>query len=253
MTAGTTHQPHWESSGSCSTALEETPTSAANRGHRHSRATLPLLILALMLFTTPGTAQANPVVLTLHGGGYVLGSTDGMKVTNASFEALGYKAVSIDYTRGNIGAGWGDVKAAAQSYGPRRHVFAFGTSAGGGYAAKLAERGMVNAAFGSSPLVDLTGKWAASGVYFRCTTGHCQRRFSPALRSPMSPYRALVPLEDSVVDPADAIGWAAREMNVTATTYDGEHCSPTSAGYSRDVGDASDWFERKAPRRHAPR
>lgn len=215
---------------------------------RHPRWTLLLLVLAFLPWATPGAARATPVVLTMHGGGYVLGSADEMKATDALFERLGYRAVSIDYTRGNISAGWRDVKAAAGSYGPRRRVYAFGVSAGGGYAAKLAERGMVDAAFGSSPLVDLTGKWAPIGAYFRCTTRHCRRRFSPALRNPRNPFRALIPLEDSYVDPADALGWAGREARVTATTYHGEHTMPTPAGHSSDVGDAADWFERRAGR-----
>ncbi len=255
MTADNTQQPRRKPSGSCSGSLEGTPRSAANQGHRYSRAALPILILALgiMLFATPGTAQANPVVLTIHGGGYIIGNAGNMAKTDAQFEALGYKAVSVDYTLSNIGAGWRDVKAVAESYGPRRHVFAIGTSAGGGYAAKLAERGMVDAAYGFSPLVDLTGeKWAAfGGVHFRCRTDHCQQRFSPVERRPLSPFRALVPLQDSIVDPADAIGWADRQMKVTAMTYDGDHCYPTAAGYISDVRDASDWFEREAPPRHA--
>lgn len=204
-----------------------------------------LLTLALMLFAMSGTALAKPVVLTIHGGGYVLGGADQMEPTNDLFAALGYEALSIDYTLGNIGAGWRDVRAVAKSYPPRRRIFAFGVSAGGGYAAKLAERGLVDAGYGYSPLVDLTGKWAAAGAYFRCTTDYCQQRFSPVLRSPLSPFRALIPLEDSCVDPGDALGWAVREMKVTAVTYHGEHCSPTSAGYGGDVGAASDWFERK--------
>ena len=173
-------------------------------------------------------------MLTLHPGGYFLYDASMMAAVDASFEGQGFKAVAVDYTKGDIEAGWRDVKAAARNY-PGRRVYAYGESAGGGFAAMLAAKGLVDGAVALSPLIDLRPWGRDYGDRFRCTTRRCWHRYSPSRMPARAPVLEYVPLDDEYVDPAAALVWARKEPLVTAESWRGPHMWRSPHGREADL------------------
>lgn len=209
-----------------------------------------MLLVCVLLFlaiaftaAAPARADARPVVLTLHPGGYYLYDATMMTAVDTSFEAQGFKAVAVDYTTGDIKAGWRDVKAAARSY-PRRRVYAYGESAGGGFAAMLAGKGLVDGAVVLSPLIDLRAWGRTYGDRFRCTTRNCWHRFSPSRMAARVPVREYVPTDDAFVDPSAALTWARRQPLVTAESWPGWHMCPSPKGREADLRRAGRFLSR---------
>lgn len=208
-------------------------------GHPSTRSIglgLLLVSIAAMLTLAAPAAARKPVVLTIHGGGYYGLDASTMASVDQAFEAQGFRARPVDYTIGDIRAGWRDVRRAAAVYGPRRRVYAYGESAGGGLAGMLAtKRGLIDGAVIHSPLVDLRPWGRQYGDRFSCTTKRCWLRFSPGKRRARAPVLAFVPEDDTLVDPAGALAWADRERRVRAVSWPGWHMFPSPRGRDADL------------------
>lgn len=204
---------------------------------------LLLLLTVFVAVAVPARADAKPVVLTLHPGGYYLYDASMMAAVDASFEAQGFKAVAVDYTKGDIEAGWRDVKAAAGDY-PRRRVYAYGESAGGGFAAMLAAKGLIDGAVVLSPLIDLRPWGRDYGDRFNCTTRTCWQRYSPSRMPARAPVLEYVPTDDAFVDPSAALVWARRQPLVTAESWPGWHMCPSPKGREADLRRAGRFLSR---------
>lgn len=203
-----------------------------------------MLLAAGVAFAGPGHVERKPVVLTLHPGGYYLYDASMMATVDAAFEEQGFKAVAVDYTIGDIHAGWKDVKAAAKSF-PRRRVYAYGESAGGGFAALLAAKGLVDGAVAHSPLVDLRPWGRIYGDRFRCTTRSCWNRYSPSRMSAKAPTLEFVPTDDTVVSPFAALRWARKQPLVRADRWPGWHMAPSPRGRAADLRRAGRFLLRQ--------
>lgn len=204
---------------------------------------MALLAFGLLLSAAPAAA-AKPVVLTIHGGGYYLYDAASMRTQVASFRAQGFKVESVEYRLGNIRAGWRDVRAAVRRY-PRRHVYVYGESAGGGYAGLLATTKSIDGAALQSPLVDLRPYWGPErGSLFSCTAPRCWSRFSAVRRRAKRPVLAFVPLADSIASPVSTLRWAKRNRSVHAIVYAGYHGMPSPRGLESDLRRAGRFFWR---------
>ena len=200
-----------------------------------------LLALAAAVSVAAPGSDDRPVVLTLHPGGYYLYDSSAMRGVDAAFEAQGFDAVAVNYTTGDIEAGWKDVKEVARTI-TDRPIYAYGESAGGGYAGMLAVKGLVDGAVLLSPLADLTDWGQEKGERFQCTTSECWDEFSPALRPARAPVLQFLPTDDDVVDPAAALDWAERDPLVEAETWPGFHLAPSPQGRPADLQRAGEFF-----------
>ena len=197
-------------------------------------------MLALSL-TVPARAEAKPVVLLIHGGGYYL-DYGIIHPAATVFEAHGLQPVLVDYAIGDIAQARRDVRAAAGRF-PDRTVFAYGESAGGGLAAMLAQSDLIDAAALHSPLADLTEeRWAGLGREFGCWWEECLRRFSPALSDARQPTLAMVPEQDQAVDPRRVLDWAANDPLVRSISYPGGHLEASPLGSVGDLERFADFF-----------
>lgn len=201
------------------------------------------LLAAVAALLPAAAAEARPVVLTIHSGGFFKGDASMMDSVNDAFEAQGFRARAVEYTIGDIRAGWRDVKRAARAFPPRRRVYAYGESAGGGFSALLAtRRGLIDGAVVHSPVIDLRAWGGQYGDRFRCTTERCWTRFSPGERRARAPVLEFLPEQDTLVDPADGLDWAERERRVRALTWPGEHLFPSRRGREADLRRAGHFF-----------
>ena len=122
-----------------------------------------VLVLALAL---PGSAQAedlycgNPnskrAVILIHGGSFGLGGPYLTEDSCRKFASAGYYVINSDYPLGDLLGAERHLRVqAAKARRNHRKVFAYGESAGGGLAALLSARSLVDAAFAWAPVSDL--------------------------------------------------------------------------------------------------
>jgi hypothetical protein len=102
-------------------------------------------------------------ILMFHAGGFISGSGQDMTNECHAFARNGYLTVGVDYSRRYFPA-VNDASARVRSYRhgadtAHRPLFAYGLSAGAAFAALLAERGEVDAAFTGSGVYDVAA-WA---------------------------------------------------------------------------------------------
>jgi acetyl esterase/lipase len=108
--------------------------------------------------------QGEPVatVLLFHPGGFVGGRAEDLRPECDAFAHDGYRAVSVEYSY-EFGQALKDVAERARRYGKQdTPLFAYGLSSGGTYAAMLAERGDVDAAFSYGGVYDIAA-WVGRG------------------------------------------------------------------------------------------
>lgn len=220
------------------------PAPEAGPPGRRMRRLLLAALAATLLAAAPAGA-AKPVVLTIHGGGYYMYDAASMATQVASFRAQGFKVESVEYRLGNIRAGWRDVRAAVRRY-PRRHVYAYGESAGAGYAGLLATTGLIDGAVLQSPLIDLRPYWGPErGHLFSCTRRACWDRFSAVEKRALQPILMFVPLDDPFASSASSLRWERRNPSVRAISYHGWHGMPSPKGMAADLRRAGRYFWRK--------
>lgn len=213
-------------------------------GSRQALFAAAAALLVSAVAAAPAVA-AKPVVLTIHGGGYYMYDAASMATQVASFRAQGFKVESVEYRLGNIRAGWRDVRAAVRRY-PRRHVYAYGESAGAGYAGLLATTGLIDGAVLQSPLIDLRPYWGPErGHLFACTRTACWDRFSAVEKRAMQPVLMFVPLDDPFASSASSLRWERRNPGVRAISYHGWHGMPSPKGMAADLRRAGRYLWRK--------
>lgn len=200
---------------------------------------------SLALASPPSAAAARPVVLVVHGGGFVSGEAETMKRITTVFRAEGFRSAAVRYTLGDIRAAHRDLRAAVDRFPRRRDVFLYGESAGGTLAALLAGGRRVDGVAAHSPLVDLTGdELERHGWDIRCSSS-CLGNYSPALRPVRQPVFAFVPTDDQVLDPGPSLDWLESERKVRGRSYPGLHMQPSPLGWYGDLHRAARFFERR--------
>lgn len=184
-----------------------------------------LALLATLVLTSP--AQAKPVVLMFHGGGFVEGRASIPDAERAARQA-GFRPVEIDYTLGHLPSAVRDARRAAKRRNGR--AFAYGESAGGTLAALVAQAGLVRRAVAFMPAVDLVGTFAnplmADYADRLNATPDQLHRWSPIHRRTRNPILAQIAVDDLLVDPAVSLGWAERARRVRAQQVPGNHIYP---------------------------
>jgi hypothetical protein len=108
--------------------------------------------LLTLAFST--AAQAKPVPLLFHAGGFCWGDGQQMRQA-AAYAKPRFQPDKVDYPlcKPDLGAETRYAVAEIKRF-PHRKVYAYGESAGGSIAARLAELGLVEAAAVQAPVAD---------------------------------------------------------------------------------------------------
>ena len=213
-------------------ALHDLPTLRARRGETHAAAARPVGAKAP---AGAGRSEARPmkrkpVALLFHGGGFVAGEAS-IPDAEAAARAQGFKPVSVDYELGNLRQAWRDASRAAGAYGPERQVVAYGESAGGALAARLAQKGRVSTATAYMPPTDLSNVANPTLTAMIQSLGASPmmiRRMSVARHRTRNPVLAQVARDDVLIAPAQTQAWAKGDPLVRAQMVEGTHIYPTT-------------------------
>ncbi len=176
------------------------------------------LIAALIggvLFAVPAQvagAASAPLIITIHGGGFKAGAPEDMMPIVKALRAQGAPVVSLRYRLGSPA-----VAVASARYQvlklhhrlPHRRLFAWGGSAGGTIALRLAADGLVDRAVAASPVTDLTALvfgqqpsvfWPGTTSDNRVASPHC----------PHAPTLMLHAKDDTVIPISESRQYALR-------------------------------------------
>lgn len=108
-----------------------------------------------------GPKQAKKAVIVIHGGGYLIGSTKETEDSARAFARAGYRAINLEYPRGDLLATnlilEQAIKKAKRNY---KYVYVYGESAGGGLAALATARSLADGGYAWAPVSDLI-RWKA--------------------------------------------------------------------------------------------
>ena len=131
------------------------------------------LLLVVLALPAAASAKDRPLVMLVHGGGFVSGAPQDLERQAAAMRRVAPRAKvrSVAYTLGTPTRAYEDVRAIARRHdGP---VAAFGVSAGGYLAARLAAEGEVTAAVSVGGLYDLPAyaRHVRMGVWGRAILG----------------------------------------------------------------------------------
>lgn len=176
-----------------------------------------LAILAALVF--PATAGAKPVLLLLHPGGFLSGSTATMD-SAASYAKPNFQPVEVDYPTDHFPRILRYSRDVAQSY-PGRKVLAYGESAGGSIAARLAELGLVRRAAVQAPVADVPTFIKPYADYYHEDWSKPAAWLSPDRHASERSVRAWIPRHDQLSP--DTWAWARRDPLVSGQSIPGKH------------------------------
>jgi acetyl esterase/lipase len=170
------------------------------------------VLLAALVFAP--MAQAKPVVLTFHAGGFLLGSPELVQPAVDHAERKGAKVVNVRYTLGDPNRALKEAASLAKRF-PKRRTFAYGESAGGALVGRLAQKGLVKRAATYSPLADVTT--FANGLF--ADAG----RVKLIGRRSRAPILAMVAEQEDPAYARDIRKWARSDRKVKLREIPGQH------------------------------
>ena len=187
----------------------------------------------------------KPVMLLYHPGGFVFGDPSSMTAAKRRARKAGFAARAVDYGSGRMPLGRQTKRAfkeAKRLNRKGREVYAYGESAGGLIASRLAQKGLAKGAAVQAPvanlpkfLEDLPGLGGTLGV----PTRKSQQKYSPSKYRSRSKILAYAPREDSL-SPATQ-KWAKRDPRVKVKRTSGGHL----ANRDQTMNTAMRWLARQ--------
>ena len=216
-----------------------------------------LWVLAVLLLAAPATTYAapakRPLLLLFHPGGFVSGDPSLIKDAAPFAKRVGLKPRLVDYLaagRGIPAQERGAFQLASKLDRSGREVYAYGESAGGLLAARLAQKGLVRAAAVNAPVSSLPA-WLRSLGDARYQQGvaealgvptlSAQRKFSPSKQRTRQPILALTPAEDPLSP--GTVRWARRDLGVQARNIPGGHLETAYA--TQAMSKAMRWLAKQ--------
>lgn len=185
------------------------------------------------------SGEAKPVLLLFHGGGFLFGSSELMAEEARLARRYGFEAVAVTYPLNDPEAALRVARKQAQKYPRAREVYAYGESAGGALAGRLAQarRLGVDGAALYSPLVD--------------TTTFQDGLFADAERLPLwgrsvrGPTLALVAEQEDPPYARDIRRWARSDRRVRLSEVPGDHLG-SGGEHAANAQRAIEFLDRKA-------
>jgi hypothetical protein len=237
-------------------------------GGRHNRlrpalVCLLLLVAAWAWFADPAPSRAAkpakpakpPVLLLFHCGGFVWPCPSPcMPYAQAAGFFYGFEPRVVDYPLWSVPEA---MRAAVAAVPPHRPAYAYGESAGGLLAARLAQRGSVRAAAVQSPVANLpffiglvqsglvqSGSPFSISTLLDVPTLAEQRCYSPVHNRTRNPVFATAAMEDTLTPPT--LRWARKARRVLAVTVPGDHLGSTGLLYPSRVQFLLGWLACRA-------
>jgi alpha-beta hydrolase superfamily lysophospholipase len=172
-------------------------------------------------------------VLLFHPGAFFLPcGTPCMPDATAVAQSYGFRPRVIDYPPWNVPGAMRAATAAVPGHGPS---YAFGESAGGLLAIRLAQTGRINATAAESPIASLPvflsflwqGPSSPIPAMLRVPTLRSQRLYSPASHSSRRPVFVTAAAQDALTP--STLAWAGNSNHdrVSAQTVPGDHLDST--------------------------
>ena len=192
-----------------------------------------LLLLAAWACLDAGAGRAAspgrrpPVLLMFHCGGFFFDcTTPCLPYAQSVASSYGFQPRVIDYPLGSVPAA---MRSAIAAVPARRWAYAYGESAGGLLAARLAQRGSVRAAAIQSPVSNLPFYLALAqpgfplvpAEVFGVPTLREQRCYSPLHHRTIRPILATAAEEDVLSPPT--LRWARKATRVFGISVPGPH------------------------------
>lgn len=203
-----------------------------------------LLAAALPFVSIAGTAEAaepRPVLLLIHGGGFVEGAPSAMDYAAAIVAEKGeFATLQPAYPLNDLAGAFERLRGIALDLEDQgREVYAYGDSAGGAVAVWLASHGYVAAAAAKAPPTALVGWRSATARHYATAargdrrswrhlraTPRVRRTYSTAFRRSERPVRIFQSCGDVVVPCSVNVGFARRDPRVTLREIWGRHKDP---------------------------
>jgi acetyl esterase/lipase len=240
-------------------AVTQSCTNAASSPHGVVNAALVLLggvlaTLVLAALVAPAgavAAEPRPVLLLIHGGGFVEG-TPAMMDYAATIAAREGDFVTRQpaYPLNDLAGAFERLAGVALALGAQgREVYAYGDSAGGAIAVWLAANGYVEAAAGKAPPTALVGWRSATARHYATAdasdrrswrhlraTPRVRRKYSTAFGRSLRPVRIYQSCADTVVPCSVSINFARRDPNVSLKPIWGPHKDRAAKAFSFESG-----------------
>jgi alpha-beta hydrolase superfamily lysophospholipase len=176
-----------------------------------------------------------PVLLMFHGGGFSGGQAGdpSMQDAVAAAKRKGFRAVDVNYPLGNLDAAMGSAKRLARKYGRHgRPVMAYGQSAGGVLAGRLAQKGLVGGAVGqlapTNLTTDIKAPAAAQAIAANNPTPRQLKRLALAKHRTRNPILLQIGRQDAMVDQNQQAAWARKDPRVKASYINDTHIYPAA-------------------------
>jgi hypothetical protein len=213
------------------------PVTLTLRAHWLTRVVACLLAAALTVSlsqSAEGRAK-KPVLLMFPAGGFTAACIDPcLQQAQLAASSFGFVPRVIEYPLEDIPAA---MQAATDAIPRSRSTFAYGESAGGLLAARLAETGRVGAAALHSPVTDLPYFISVSsylagrdeGAVFGVPGLADQLAYSPDANRTLNPIFALAAADDWLTP--WTVSWAQAKKRVRATVVPGDHLDTTGVLY----------------------
>ncbi len=214
-------------------------------------------LVCAMAGALPAQASASPaakppIVLFLHGGGFLFEEEGQMAEARELAAELGFRVAYVDYPLFDLPGAIAATQRHARRLGiGGRPVLAYGESAGGTLAALLAQRGLVDAAATYSPVADMRAfpahtEDAALYMEFIQADRRDLRQASPALFESLVPVLALRASGDGGFLARGMRRWASRDPLIRLINVPGVHAGTGQPRlYERNVTLALRWLLRQ--------
>lgn len=189
-------------------------------------------------------------MLYIPGGGFV--SNIHNALPNQYGHQAGFDVKRIDYTLNDPLTAWKEVKQAAlKAKRSGRKVIAYGESAGGVFASRLAELGFADRAVANAPPSNLTN-WNLNNDpnYWNTLKHHgmeTRKYLSPAFHKSMNPILVQQSASDVVTPYNMNRRWAARDQKVGFQSYQGGHV--LGDNYTGNLTNAMTYLRKALKRR----
>lgn len=195
-------------------------------------------LFAGVCLAAPAEAAPRPVLLLIHGGGFVEGAPSAMDYAAAIVAEEGeFATLQPAYPLNDLAGAFERLRGIALDLeGQGREVYAYGDSAGGAIAAWLASHGYVSAAAAKAPPTALVGWRSATARHYATAargdrrswrhlraTPRVRRAYSTAFRRSERPVRIFQSCSDVVVPCSLNIGFAQRDPKVSLRQIWGRH------------------------------
>jgi acetyl esterase/lipase len=196
-------------------------------------------------------AAPRPVLLLIHGGGFVDGWPDGMDYAAAIAAREGeFATTQPAYPLNDLSGAFERLADVALALGDEgREVYAYGDSAGGAIAVWLASQGYVEAAAAKAPPTALVGWHSATARHYATAargerrswrylraTPRTRRKYSTAFRRSLRPVRIFQSCGDVVIPCGINLGFARRDPKVSLRIIWGPHKDRAAKAYSFESG-----------------